>query len=258
MSDLSRTRRGDFERRQRQLPADKRARRAKGKAWSKARADQEKTPLGAPPKPVDVRSVYDTRPINAFDFNISDSATTEASVTTQVILSFQVPEGFVCVLRNFDVWFEPNPVILNKSEILWSLQLNGGDFPYNLSIPMGIAVDRETCFMIANEFNTVGVRITGAVPGASQPFATGFAFARFYGNFLLKSGLPASLEIGNLVPTVMIPPKKAPPPRQEPPKPPTPEPPPRPTDRFRSPQPQQPMPGTGPFVAHADTSRRRR
>lgn len=242
MSDKTRFRRGEFEARQRQLPADKRARRAKGGAWQKARADQEATPLGAPPKPVDVRSVYDTRPINAFDFNIPATVAT-VSTATNVTAFFQVPEGFIAVLRNFDIWFEPNPVGVNKSNFNWSLQLNGGDYPYNIAVPFGDAVDRETCFMIANEFNTVGIRIRAVAPGA---FATGFAFVRFYGNFLLKSGLPALLEIGNLVPKSAIVPTSSPPPRQPEPSPPPspprqPEPPPsRVPTAYSNKQPVQP------------------
>lgn len=251
MSDKLRTRRGELEYNQRQLPADRRVRSAHGKALNKARDDAAKTPLGQPPKPVDVRSVYDTRPVNAFDFNISASDAT-LSTDTQASLFFQVPEGFVCVLRNFDIWMEPGPTGLERSAFLWSLQLNGGDYPYNLNVPFGVMVDRETCFMIANEFNTVGLRIVanGGV------FPIGSVFARFYGNFLLKSGLPPNLEIGNLVPKAAIQPKAAPPKRTaEPlPQPPTPpQPPPQPPPiappRAYSNPPQQPPP-RGPLVAH--------
>lgn len=204
MSDKSRFRRGDFENRQRQLPADKRARKAKGAAWQKARTDQERTPIGSPPKPVDVRSVYDTRPVNAFDFNIPASAATVSTSSSSTVF-FQVPEGFIAVLRNFDIWFEPNPVGVNRSNFTWSLQLNGGDYPYNIGVPFGIGIDRETVFLLANEFNTIGLRISTVAPGV---FVAGFAFARFYGNFLLKSGLPPSLEIGNLVPKSAITPPR--------------------------------------------------
>lgn len=223
MSDKSRFRRGDFEARQRQLPADKKVRQAKGYAREKARLDQENTPLGSPPKPVDVRSVYDTRPINAFDFNIARSAATDTTLTS-VTLLMSVPEGFIAVLRNFDLWFEPNPPGVSKSNFRWSLQLNRGDYPYNLNVPFGVAVDRESVFMIANEFNTIGLRIT-----TTTSFVVGNVRARFYGNFLLKSGLPAALEVGNLVPKSSIPPKKSstfvPPPKEPPPSAPPPSPP---------------------------------
>lgn len=218
-ADKKRLRRGEFETRQRQLPASHTVRKAKGRAWTKARDDIAKTPIGAPPKPVDVRSVWDTRPINAFDFNIPVSLSAP-STGTEAVLEFTVPEGFVCVLRNFDIWFEPNPVGLNRSDTTWSLQLNGGDYPYNIGVWFGVAIDRETCFMVANEFNTVGLRIVHAA-GFVTP---GSIFARFYGNFLQKSGLPPSLEIGNLVPKAAIPPKPTRPPPLAPPPPSTPPP----------------------------------
>lgn len=258
MSDKTRTRRGELESNQRQLPADRRARGASGKALNKARDDASRTPLGQPPKPVDVRSVYDTRPVNAFDFNIPATAAT-ASTDSQASLFFQVPEGFICVLRNFDIWFEPTPIGLERSAFLWSLQLNGGDYPYNIGVPFGIAIDRETVFMIANEFNTVGLRI--AANGGSFPI--GAVKCRFYGNFLLKSGLPPNLEIGNLVPKSAVPPR-APPPKRTPEPPPTPQPPtpppqpptpppappPAATPRAFSHQASTPQPARGPLVAH--------
>src|SRR5262245_50792115 len=135
MSDKSRFRRGDFEARQRQLPADRHVRAAKTAAWANARTEMEQTPLGSPPKPVDVRSVYDTRPINAFDFNIP-AFNTVVSDASSVTVSFNVPEGFVCVLRNFDLWFEDGAGSgQDRSDFLWTLQLNGGDYPYNIGVP---------------------------------------------------------------------------------------------------------------------------
>lgn len=215
-----RARRGEFELRQRQLPADRRARNVAGRAWTQARDEVDKTPLGAPPKPVDVRSVYDTRPVNAFDFNIVETAGAEEGTAVRIV-NFSVPEGFVCVLRNFDIWFETAVFAgEDKSDVTWTLLLNGGAFPYNEDVPFGVAVDRETCFMIADEFNTVGLRIVSTAGNFSSGAVT---FARFYGNFLLKSGLPASLEIGNLVPkAVQVPTKRTTPP----PAPTLPEPPP--------------------------------
>lgn len=188
MSDKTRFRRGEFEGRHRQLPATHR--RPIGAIYQRSREDLKLTPLGAPPTDVDVRSVYDVRPINAWDFNIVASA---EAVGGAGEVSFSVPEGLVAILRNFDIWFEPNPATAFKSENRWTLQLNGGDFPYNISIPFGTAVDRETVFMIADEFNVVGLSVTLLAETSVT------LFARFYGNLLLKSGRPASLEIGNPV-----------------------------------------------------------
>lgn len=210
-----RQRRGEFELRQRQLPADKNSRNAAGRAWTHAREEIDRTPLGPPPKPVDVRSVYDTRPVNGFDFNIVENAGAEEGTAVR-LLNFQVPEGFICVLRNFDIWFETATFPSEeKSGVTWTLLLNGGAYAYNEDVPFGVAVDRETCFMIADEFNSVGLRIVSTAGNFSSGAET---YARFYGNFLLKSGLPAALAIGNPVAQPQkTAPRRAPPPAPTPP-----------------------------------------
>lgn len=223
MSDRSRYKRGDFEARNRQLPADRNVKGAKGRAWKKARTDAENTPLGAPKKPVDVRSVYDTRPVNAFDFNITSRQLFTAEVGFEGPAPFfLVPSGFICVLRELDIWTEP-AAFENRSTLQVILTLNGGDVPYNgndedptnpgvfdQGIYVGSASGRFPVFLIANEFNRVGVRFRSS----SAPSQSSVNYVLFYGQFLLKSGLPPALEIGNPVP-----PKAPVPKRVEPPKP---------------------------------------
>lgn len=194
----------EFDARQRQLPADTR-RFMGGAGLEKAREDFQETPLGSPPQCVDVRSVYDVRPIGAWDFNIHES--TETDLDDSIVrVEMSVPDGLIAVLRNIDIWFDPPPPTSSgdpidaRSDILYSLTLNGGDFPYNVNIPMGVMVNRETVFLIGDEFNRIGVRLQRdnsdpIFPGES----TGIAHVRFYGNFLLKAARPAALEIGNPV-----------------------------------------------------------
>lgn len=183
-------RRDEFEGRNRQLPADL-DQSASYSGSAQARKDLSNTPLGSPPQCVDVRSVYDTRPINGFDFNIQTSGGADP---TPDLLQFQVPEGYVCVLRSFDIWIE-NPIpAIAKSGAAWTLILNGGDVPYNGPVSFGSAVDDETVFLIADEFNMVGLRITVFTGGELTTI-----YARFYGNFLLKTAVPAPWQIGNPV-----------------------------------------------------------
>lgn len=182
---------GDFNSgaRNNQLPADPGRTRSPGTTnFAEANSDFDRTPNGPPLACVDVRSVYDVRPINAFDFNIFTSTTPSASVAD---LNFVVPEGFVCVLRNFDLWLNPNNA-LEKIDSVWTLTLQNTAFPYNQGIPFGGVINRETVFLVADEFNNVGVRLTGA---AITSLVT--AYARFYGNFLPKTGLQTAMEIGN-------------------------------------------------------------
>lgn len=182
----------EFEARQRQLPATNK-RNLGGRSLGKSREDLSRTPLGSPPVDYDVRSVYDVRPVAAFDFNIANSLQFD-SLGTARIVEMTVPEGLICVLREIDLWFEPIPVGSVKSDFSWSLTLNGGDVPYNLLNPFGIAVDKEKVFLLADEFNRVGVRFTAATVGSLVSI---FGFVRFHGTFQLKTTVPLPFEIAN-------------------------------------------------------------
>ena len=183
---------GDFKSQQRkdQLPADPGTTRFPGsRTLADAGREFDATPNGPLLGCVDVRSVYDARPINAFDFNIFSQFLNPSVSNADV--TFTVPEGFVCVLRSFDIWLDPNNA-LTKNAVTWTLILQGTAFPYNEGIPFGGAVDREQVFLVADEFNIVGVRIAGSIITALTELN-----ARFYGQFLPKTGLQAAQEIGN-------------------------------------------------------------
>lgn len=183
----------DFKSRQRneQLPADPGGVRFPG-SQSMAASDAAfaQTPNGPPLGCVDVRSVYDVRPINAFDFNIAGTAVLQSSSVGQNEITFTVPDGFVCVLRSMDLWVEPNSAT-ERSDAMWSLMLQGTTFPYNDSVPFGGQQDDIAVFLVADEFNRVGVRIGGSSIGGQNGFAI------FYGQFLPKTGLQFNMEIGN-------------------------------------------------------------
>jgi hypothetical protein len=188
----------EFEARQRQLPASLKL-NIGGKSLKRSRDDLARTPLGSPPVDYDVRSVYDVRPVGAFDFNIAASdvlGAGEGATSNVLTAEMTVPDGLVAVLRNFDIWFEPNPAGADKSDFKWSLQLNGADFPYNGSIPFGVVVDRETVFMLANEFNRIGIRVT-ATAGAIFVTGSPVLWVRFYGTFQIKGSIPLPFEIAN-------------------------------------------------------------
>ncbi len=53
-------------------------------------------PLGTPPKGYDVRAVYDSRPVQGYDFNIAVST---ALGETNPFVSMTVPNGYIAVLR---------------------------------------------------------------------------------------------------------------------------------------------------------------
>lgn len=186
--------RGEFESRNRQLPADLNQSVAFASS-EQSRRQFETTPVGTPVDCYDVRSVWDVRPVGAFDFNIvSFIASSGATDSGDAVVEMTVPDGFVAILRNFDAWFSgTQPAVAEKNSITWSLQLNGGDVPYNADVPMGVAVDRETVFLIGNEFNRIGLRI------ASAAFANTVLtpYVRFYGTLIIKSSRALPFEVAN-------------------------------------------------------------
>lgn len=175
----------------RQLPATVKL-NIGGKSLKGSRDDLSRTPLGSPPVDYDVRSIFDVRPVGGFDFNISTFDTINEGITPYLV-EMTVPEGFVAVLRDIDVWFEPAPAGLDKSDFTWTLMLNGAAYNYNVDIPFGTAVDRELVFMLADEFNRIGVRVVST--GGS--YGTERAYARFHGTFLPKTARPLPFEIAN-------------------------------------------------------------
>lgn len=190
-------RRDEFEGRNRQLPADLDQTMAYANS-AQAREDFQVTPQGTPPDCYDVRSVYDVRPINGFDFNITSSALMTFGVKSTVnpFVEFTVPEGFVCVLREVDIWFNPIPPGSTRNDKYFDLTLNGGSVPYNQTIYFGVASGKVKVFMIANEFDRVGVHV---VDNANTASGSTDVYCQFYGNFLPKTERPSNFEIANRV-----------------------------------------------------------
>lgn len=147
-------------------------------------------PVGTPPTFYDVRCVYDSRPVNAYDFNLT---TTTAALphggfaTTQFI----VPSGYRAVPRKWMVSFEPIPVA-NPSDITFYPQAYGADVPNNaVLIGSGTAAPIETFFLV-EENATFGARI--ADPNA---LAGGNVYIQVWGNLLPVTGVALPFEVSN-------------------------------------------------------------
>lgn len=226
--------RGDeFQARNRQLPADLDQTRLFGRS-EQSRVDLAKTPLGTPPADCDVRSVYDARPVNGFDFNIAVSIE-NAQETPQSVFNFEfvVDESYVAVVRSLHHWFEPAPASLsNRSDVKLTMALNGTPQFRLIDIPIGVESDGLIqMYLVADEFNTVRAQLT-----LSDAVATDFtAWLIFYGNYIQKTGVPANQQIANCrtgaapsLPPSKPPPIIAPTPRPMPAPAPAPVPPPPP------------------------------
>jgi len=155
----------------------------------------EGLPLGTPPVDYDVRSVYDVRPIGAYDFNILTQVAV-GSGATAFIADFQVPSGFVCVLREVEAFFDTAPAdVTNYIDGRVTFTRDKVDYVHNQLIPMGPHSRIIKTFLLADEFQMVGAKFSlgsGAQPSFSEIF-----YALMYGNFIPKLGRPYPYEIAN-------------------------------------------------------------
>lgn len=167
------------------LPTDMRNAGAAEQAFNAA-------PIGEPPADFSVRSIYDSRPVQGFDFNqiLSTGATSVASSE----VSFDVPPGLVAVVRKVHIWIEPLIVLTSRSNVLFSLATQHARVQYNENIPVGDEnLQPLEFFLIVDENQSVGAFVTLNVPSAIN------VFMHFYGNFLVKTGRAAPFEIANKV-----------------------------------------------------------
>lgn len=164
-------------------------------------------PLGEPPTDVDVRSVYDARPIQGFDFNIPILSTEinigpESGFTSTVMLRTTVPHGYVAVVRRLHHSFRITgggvlPPITARNQVLATMTYQDAAVPFNANIPVGLESDDiVNCFYVCDEDTQFGV--TFFISGTDN-FTDGFIDAVLYGNLIRKTGRPAPQEIGNPV-----------------------------------------------------------
>lgn len=159
----------------------------------------QRTPLGEPQIDVDVRSTYDVRPIQAYDFNLileGTISTSGAEGPLNVVTPVAVPEGYVAVVRAYHHSTDPIIPSVVRSDVTMTLQSNGADVPFNVEIPVGAeSQDLVKCFFIVDEGGLIGARFNTTLT-VVDPYNV---FVHVYGNFLRKTGRAANLEIGNPV-----------------------------------------------------------
>jgi len=157
-------------------------------------------PLGEPLADVDVRSTYDVRPLQAFDFNVTVSGDTthtgEGGTLVATPVPFSVPIGYVAVVRAFNHSFAPVFPAVVRSDVLLTIRVQDADLPFNSNIPVGAqSQGLVNCFFICDEGWTFGARFTTTIVSP----ATFTVSLHAYGNLLRKTGRSAPLEIGNPV-----------------------------------------------------------
>ncbi len=162
------------------------------------------TPLGAPVMDYTVRSIYDSRPPSAVDFN--EWFTTEGASSSDVLFRkcVIVPQGYVGVLRKVSIKAAPS-VNAGASQYFVAVCLNGAiviplqtvDAPSGATHAPGVGITAPETFdtwIIADENQTFGVSIVAAT---TQPDNLVIDVG-FYGNYLLKTGVPALFQPANL------------------------------------------------------------
>lgn len=186
----------EFEARDNQLPPDFRRPGSPNSAASTAA--MEAAPPGEPPNPYDVRCVYDSRPPNAFDFNVSILSGMPSGVGQAITVAFQVPPGYRWVPREWDITFEP--IIAGPIEnVIVSLQANGANLPYDQGLLLGGAGTSHPIksFFLVDEQQTFGVLIQNntAISSAVK------IIVNVYGNSLPITDVSLPYEVTNKVRT---------------------------------------------------------
>lgn len=102
-------------------------------------------PLGDPQSPYDARSVYDSRPLNAFDGVLSATASGDIPWTVQ----FQSPPGYRVVPREWTVSYD-SPGSGPAGDSTVTILLNGSALLFNGPIVIGPGTNEpiETFFLV--------------------------------------------------------------------------------------------------------------
>ena len=156
------------------------------------------TPLGAPPAGYDVRSVYDSRPVNAYDFNISLPEGSFAVSATSLLMTAQVPAGYRMVPREWDISLINATYSVASPVVTASIWANGGFLPFNQGIvidTVGTAAPIKTFFLL-EENSIFGMSITVEPPATYQ---TGTVRVNVYGNLLPVTDVQLPFAIANKV-----------------------------------------------------------
>jgi hypothetical protein len=159
---------------------------------SEARDEAARTGSGAPQIDFNVRSIFDSRPVNGYDFNQFSSAELAGPGST-IVTSLTIPVGFIGVVRRVDFWLEPL-IAAFRSEITMTPRVAGLQVQNNLTYPVGNMLNEPMrAFYLADENQTLSFLITSAI---ALPALT-IGNIVVYGNLLLKTGVPTNFQIAN-------------------------------------------------------------
>lgn len=157
-------------------------------------------PVGiAPPEPLNVVSIFDTRPISAFDFAQSDDGVMVLSEGTPIDLTATVPDGYTAVLRRIRLEFIPNGSVnldaAGSDVLTLTLLRDGGVIPFNVVDLMGaLDVFEWRTHQVFGAGEVFGVRIIGSW---ALPVADVLVQAHLYGTLIRSKSRPPETEIAS-------------------------------------------------------------
>jgi hypothetical protein len=172
---------------------------------------------GAPPDVVDigiVRSVFDSRPVNAFDFHWEETYN-----GTSAAVHYTVPQGYLAITRRFEISVYPavtntgvhtlgingygdaaNPGSPANANL--QILINGAPTPYWTPNTLGFGgvptFDLEAADLAFNAFVLVDENqtLSIAIPGVTNDGST-ITYVHYYGNLIRKTGRTLNNEVGN-------------------------------------------------------------
>lgn len=158
----------------------------------------------APPPALQVQSVFDTRPISAFDFAF-DTVGRMVEGGSSLTLTADVPDGYTAVLRRLEIevtgGFVGSLVALanydNDSQMQVSLLRDGAPIPYNrVTFRNALTIYNWHTHHVFGFWQTMGALFV-IVPNtitANQPVGIN---ARFFGTLIPSRSLPPYDEVGS-------------------------------------------------------------
>jgi hypothetical protein len=156
----------------------------------------ESTPIGEPPADFSTVAVYDSRPVNGYDFNISQIVSAVYPGTGAIStwsVTFDVPNGYRMVPREWEIYLDgfPGGSPLNSTCIITQ---NNAGIPNSTQLVVGAGTTRPIKTFFICEENTI-FGATGQI--ALLPAYTGQVYIAVYGNLLPVTDVPLPFSVCN-------------------------------------------------------------
>ena len=161
---------------------------------------EKNAPVGSPEIGASVRSVFDTRPVNANDFLevLRGTVSNDGENFGPYEGTFTVPESRIYVIRSFRYSLEPVNIDPDRqSEVIFNIRVNGIFQPGYSNLLLGFGGGAEfPCHIIAPSNAVITFSLFFTAPG-DWTVTDYYPLFVVHGNSLLGTGKPPEFEIGN-------------------------------------------------------------